>query len=115
MTDEPFGTESEPGCSDPERPGDAAPSRWRKKPVVIDAIRWTGSNPAALRAFAGSHFGTVDPEDRGENPEQTAQVFDVLHSTWVSVFEGQWVIRGIAGEFYPIADDVFRATYEAAS
>jgi hypothetical protein len=39
-------------------------------------------------------------------------VFDVLHESWVGVKTGQWVIRGVAGEFYPIDEAVLAETYE---
>lgn len=87
--------------------------RFRKKPVVVSAVRWTGDNQAELVEFTGRRFETINPLDRGDDDEMTAQVFDVLHSTWVSMRDGDWVIRGVAGEFYPCANDVFRDTYEA--
>lgn len=34
-----------------------------------------------------------------------AFVWDRLHSTWVRVYAGQWVLRGTAGEYYPCEDD----------
>ncbi|MFF9309907.1 hypothetical protein ACF1BS_03260 [Streptomyces sp. NPDC014748] len=29
--------------------------------------------------------------------------------------DGDWIIKGVAGEFYPCRDDIFRATYEAVA
>jgi len=90
-------------------------TRWRKKPVEIDAIQWTGDNLAELEEFCGTgYFEAVPPEDRDPDPDMTAQVYDKLHGTWVHVYDGQWVIRGIQGEHYPVAADVFAATYEPA-
>jgi hypothetical protein len=37
-----------------------------------------------------------------------------LHTTWVGVKTGQWIVRGVKGEFYPIAEDVLAETYEPA-
>lgn len=88
--------------------------RYRKKPVVIDAVRWTGDNYDELFVWTGERFLLVPAPDRTEDPDITAEVFDVLHSTWVGVKTGQWVIRGVKGEFYPCDPDVFRATYEDA-
>lgn len=87
-------------------------TRWRKKPVMVEAVRWTGDNAAELARFTGSQFAVVAPEDRGDNPDITAQVFDVLHSTWVGLYTGQWVIKGVRGEFYPCDDGVLAETYE---
>ena len=84
-----------------------------KKPIVIEARQWTGDNLVALQAFTNGQFQAVDETDREDNPEHDAQVFDKLHSTWVSLKPSDWVIRGIQGEFYPCTNDVFEATYEA--
>lgn len=88
------------------------PVKFRKRPVVVEAAQWAGDNEAELVAFAGWKFATVDPEDRTDDPDITAQVFDELHSTWVGVKTGQWVVRGIRGEFYPIDPGVLAETYE---
>lgn len=88
-------------------------ARWRKKPVEVEAVQWTGANLDEVQALTGSSdFCPVEPEDRGEGPDQTAEVYDKLHLTWVRVYDGQWIIKGVKGEFYPCADDVFRETYE---
>ena len=90
-----------------------APARFRKKPVEIEAIQWTGNNLADVQAFTGpAHFGAVPPEDRDPDPDMTAEVYDKLHSTWVHVYDGQWIIRGVKGELYPVAADVFAETYD---
>lgn len=90
-----------------------APARFRKKPVTIEAIQWTGSNLDAVLDFTGpAYFGAVPPEDRDPDPDQTGEVYDKLHGTWVHVYDGQWIIRGVQGELYPCAADVFAATYD---
>jgi hypothetical protein len=86
--------------------------KYRKKPVIVDVVRWTGDNETELREFTGGRFHAVDPEDRCEDPDRTGEVFDVLHGTWVGVYTGQSIIRGIQGEFYPITAEVLAATYE---
>lgn len=88
--------------------------RFRKRPVEVEAIQWTGDNYPAVNHFAASHFAVLDEQDRAncDDPEATAQVFDVLHSTWILVYTGDWIIRGIQGEHYPCRADVFETTYE---
>lgn len=64
------------------------------------------------------NFDVLNDQDHRANcddPDATATVFDKLHSTWVLVFDGRWIIKGVKGEFYPCADDVFRETYEPAT
>lgn len=86
----------------------------RKKPVVVEAVQWTGDNWEELSTFTGGSFLVLDEEDlqNCEDPEATASVFDKLHSTWVLVYTGQWIVRGVKGEFYPIAEDVLAETYD---
>lgn len=87
--------------------------RYRKRPVEVEAVRWTGDNADELDAFAGDRFDPAGMLTMTFGGDIDAAVYDVLHSTWVRVSRGQWVIRGVQGEFYPCADDVFRATYES--
>jgi hypothetical protein len=87
---------------------------FRKRPVEVPAIQWRGDNRDDLVAFAGMHFDVLDPEDRAncDDPEATAQILDVLHATWVLVYTGDWIIKGLKGEFYPCRDEVFTESYE---
>lgn len=88
------------------------PELYRKKSVTIEAVRWTGDNVAELTAFAGAYFDVIRPEDRAEDPDKTAQVYDILHNTWVGVYDNQWVICGVKGEYYPCDPAAFEETYE---
>lgn len=96
----------------------ADPVRRRKKPVVVDTIQWTGDNEDEVQAFTigATNFYALDPEDRenSEDPEATATVFDNLHNTWVLVYTGQHIVRGVKREYYPIAEEVLADTYEPA-
>lgn len=85
--------------------------RRRKKPVEVDTIQWTGNNLDDLVDFTNGRFF---PDVNGDflTPGVTARVYDRLHSTWVGVKTGQHIVRGVAGEFYPIAEDVLADTYE---
>ena len=91
-------------------------TKYRKRPVEVDTIRWTGDNEQAVQAFTGgpSTFYALDPADRenSDDPEATATVYDKLHSTWILVYTGQHIVRGVKGELYPIAEDVLAETYE---
>lgn len=91
-----------------------------KRPIPIEAVRFTGDNWAELHAFTGHR--NVETEDHPhwadvfnpvgtytmlaeEDPDIVAEVWDSLHSTHVGVKVGQWIMRGTEGEFYPCADD----------
>ncbi|WP_199546577.1 hypothetical protein [Streptomyces sp. N35] len=81
-------------------------ARYRKKPVEVDAVQWTEAAPMrTLTDFAG---GLVILND----VDRDFRVYDRLHDTWVAFEYGDWIIRGIRGEFYPCKADVFAATYE---
>lgn len=85
---------------------------FRKKPIEIQAVQWTGDNEREIREWCGpSMFGAL-PLAVHRDPEITAEVLDTLHSTWVGVKTGQWIVRGVKGEYYPIAEDVLAETYE---
>lgn len=90
--------------------------RVRKKPVEVDAVQWTGANYDEVKELAPDDFFVLDEQQRAncDDPDATAEVYDKLHSTWVLVLTGQWIIKGAKGEFCPIAADVFTETYELA-
>lgn len=83
--------------------------RFRKRPIVIEAMRWTGDNFGAVVDFLGEDFAGAD---RGPAFDEVA--IATLEGP-ITASLGDWIIRGVAGEFYPIKDDIFRATYEAVS
>ena len=80
------------------------PQRFRKKPVVVEAIRYTGDNPDDIRAFMGDH----DP-----NPTNDPRLSIRTLEGSINASPGDWIIRGVQGEFYPCKPDIFEQTYEA--
>lgn len=87
---------------------------YRKKPVEVQAIQWTGDNAADLESFAGSAFEVLD-QPSGDDPDATASILASQHSTWVLVYTGDWIIRELDGNgFYPCRSDIFDATFEPA-
>lgn len=88
--------------------------KYRKKPVVIDAIQWDGTNDSEIENFCngdvlipkrvtnnGKRFLMTPTLEDGPNNE-AKHVGDV----------GDWIIRGIKGELYPCKPDIFEQTYE---
>ena len=82
---------------------------YRKKPIVIQAVQWTGRNAAEIKEFTHDAFS---PEHFLEYPECVAGIYDKLHGTWIRVNKLDWVIRGVKGEFYPCNAEVFIETFE---
>jgi hypothetical protein len=91
-------------------------AKFRKKPVVIEAVQWDGSASTA-NAFIGEGFG-VDwwyEIPIGERPgeESLRIVIPTLEGNHIGDI-GDWIIKGVKGEFYPCKPDIFAATYEPA-
>lgn len=75
--------------------------RFRKKPVEIEAVRWTGENIDEVRNF----IGFMDRDEDNCIPITTLEgVMDAA--------VGDWIIKGIKGEFYPCKPHIFDLTYE---
>lgn len=79
-------------------------AKYRKHPVVIDA--WSF---AAERQKAEVHGATFRDPHVGNS-----LVFDNVQNTWVGVNPDDYIIRGLRGEFYPIAREIFEQSYEPA-
>jgi hypothetical protein len=78
-------------------------TKWRKRPVVIEAVMfsfwgqdWPQDWPVANWHYNGEHL-----------------VIPTLGGNMLAD-HGDWVIKGIKGEFYPCKPDIFAATYELA-
>lgn len=87
--------------------------RFRKRPAEISAVHFDGTNYDEVSAFTTPGcFHPVEPADREDDPDIVACVWDHLHSSWIGVKVGHWVVRGVAGEFYPITNEVLVETYD---
>lgn len=81
--------------------------RYRKKPVVIDAVQWKGDNARELEDVFGEWF----EDDVDDVPVGKPIVIETLEGDMCCDLY-DWVIRGVKGEFYPCKPDIFEATYE---
>ena len=84
--------------------------RYRKKPVVIEAVQFTGSNFEELGRFAGKCVFWLNDECIGVRTLEDGPNGEAKHV----VNKGDWIIKGIKGEFYACKPDIFDATYEQA-
>lgn len=78
--------------------------KYRKKPVVINAVQYIGNNTAEIliklgMPEIGNDFMTNDLLIQTLEGEMRAQ-------------EGDYIIKGVKGEFYPCKPDIFQMTYE---
>lgn len=81
--------------------------KYRKKPVVIEAIQYRGYNSLPLvKKLMGNEFEKVLFKPFSE--KLIIPTLEGDHETGV----GDYIIKGIKGEFYPCKPDIFEATYE---
>ena len=76
--------------------------KFRKKPVVIDAVQWTGANAVEILDW-------IEPEARQEGATLIIPTLEGDHEASL----GDWIIKGVQGEFYPCKPDIFEKTYDA--
>lgn len=98
---------------------DAAPAvsaevrRFRKKPVEIEAMYFSGRNGARIASWCGGRYRS---EDKPSDPFDTAHFVDIPTLEGVMTASvGEWVIRGTRGEFYPCKPGPFADTFEEVS
>ena len=77
-------------------------TKFRKKPVVIDAMQWMGYMTPELRQFL------LNCNFKVEGPTLYIETLEGRMATTLL----DYVIRGVKGEFYPCAEDIFELTYE---
>ena len=80
--------------------------RFRKKPVDIEAVQWTGDNYFEIADFANG----VSLIHQCGSPKL---LIETLEGTMTAI-AGDWIIKGVKGEFYPCKPDIFEETYEGA-
>ena len=97
---------------------------YRKKPVVIEAMLFDGSVDQAhdILDWITAGGGVARTHDVYERPMKNADgsrsflVGGIHIETLEGVMnasDGDWIIKGVQGEFYPCKPDIFAATYEA--
>lgn len=90
---------------------------YKKKPVVIQAIQWTGKNLREITTF-------IDDEVKTNNvyaSDMWDAYCDMVDNSGLKIHTlegkmnanvGDYIIRGVQGEFYPCKPDIFEKTYE---
>lgn len=83
--------------------GEGRRMKYRKKPIVVEAIRWTGKNQTEIDKFCGMKVVW----SKGK------KTFLVLtrEGTMLATM-GDYIIKSVNGEFYPCKPNVFAKTYE---
>lgn len=77
--------------------------KYRKKPVVVDAVQF--NNSADIHEFCGDFVR----EPVGEDYLEIKTLEGIMRAS-----KGDYIIKGVNGEFYPCKPDIFEKTYELA-
>jgi len=92
-------------------------AKYRKKPVVIEASQWfkNGDHPAVRATTYAEIAKLLGTSGCSKEPPywswQAMGVIDTPEGAY-AVIPGDWIIKGIKGEFYPCKNAIFLATYE---
>lgn len=84
--------------------------KFRKKPVVVEAVKWTGKNRFEMIQFCHDlvireefAFGDLSPRSR---------IYIETLEGQMAAEVGDWIVKGVEGEFYPCKPAIFVKTYE---
>lgn len=75
--------------------------QYKKKPVIVSAVKWDGTNLQEIKAFTG---------DRAMMKNITL-IIPTLEGTMAAEV-GSYIIKGVKGKYYPCRGDIFKDTYE---
>jgi hypothetical protein len=78
--------------------------KYRKKPVEIEALQWLGDNYKEIKDFCNISFGVNETSG-----------FNLYVHTLEGIMKasiGDYIIKGVQGEFYPCKPDIFKETYD---
>ncbi|MGE0075905.1 MAG: hypothetical protein AB7S52_11805 [Sphaerochaetaceae bacterium] len=89
--------------------------KFRKKPVVIEAIQYTGENQKEVESFVRKILPVkIIDLGRDSGNKVLGLEIETLEGVMVAI-PNDWIIKGVSGEFYPCKPDIFDKTYESSS
>lgn len=80
-------------------------SKYVKRPVVVEAVQWDGKNLCEICKFVGKN-----PDELFSSGKLCIETLEGNHFASI----GDYIIKGVAGEFYPCKPDIFESTYYSA-
>jgi hypothetical protein len=93
-------------------------TKYKKKPVIIEALQWTGENHREMYDFL---TGNTDKHMEASGDNFYVDHNKVTGGLVIKTLEGEhvasikdFIIKGVNGEFYPCKPDIFEKTYEPA-
>lgn len=78
--------------------------KYRKKPIIIEAVQYDGSEKSFEEINTFTDYSI-------ENPEGDTLYIPTLEGNML-ISKGDWIIKGVKGEFYPCKPDIFKETYD---
>ena len=81
-------------------------ARYRTKPCEIEAVEWNGSNISEINDFAGNSILWM----KDTNGQTILEIYTLEGIMLANI--GDFIIRGLRGEYYPCKPDVFHKKYE---
>lgn len=81
--------------------------KYRKKPIEIDAIQYTGNNVSEIENFVGTNLLHYNTQEENDYQLGIPTLEGIMKASI-----GDYIIRGAKGEFYPCKPDIFKITYD---
>lgn len=79
--------------------------KYRKKPVIVEAVQWKGDNFDECMRFMNRFYYEEQHISSGKI------IIHTLEGNMIAS-KGDYIIKGVNGEFYPCKPDIFKKTYE---
>jgi len=82
-------------------------AKYKKKPVVVEAVQWKGNNIKEIKQFVDN--------DKLAEPAEFCEVKNLIIKTLEGDMIapiGDYIIKGVNGEYYPCKPNIFEKTYE---
>jgi hypothetical protein len=89
--------------------------KFRKKPVIIEAVQWNNLNRDEINSFVGKDLKLELESETAYLAGVACPAFSLTIPTLegdMKALPGDWIIKGIKGEFYPCKPDIFQQSYE---
>lgn len=87
--------------------------KYRKKPVIIEAVQWNGLNFDECMNFMQEYLGSkIAYEDEEKRSLKSKTISIRTLEGVMTASKGDYIIKGVNGEFYPCKPDIFEKTYE---
>lgn len=82
-------------------------SKYVKKPIVIEAVEWNGANHLITETFMKGSGATIDYSEKQLGVIKIPTLEGIMDAN-----VGDYIIKGVKGEFYPCKADIFHLTYD---